>query len=93
MALQLRQIIRLDSCGKRMGVDIEKTVAELCGTAGDETIRTYIAAVLKLGDFDFGREGENAYDSFGPMLVSPKESLERSDYRACSAFTLTVVDI
>ena len=53
-----------------MGRDIDQIVAEFCGTAGDETIRTYIAAVLKLGDFDFGREGENAYDSFGPMLVS-----------------------
>lgn len=45
-------------------------VADFCGTGGDETIREYISAVLELGDFDFGREGENAYEIFGPMLVS-----------------------
>lgn len=54
-----------------VAVDVRQTVANLCGTKGDETIREYITAVLELGDFDFGREGENAYESFGQMLVFP----------------------
>lgn len=45
------------------------TVAELCGSTGDQTIRDYVAAVLELGDFDLGRSGEGAYEAFGQMLV------------------------
>ena len=48
---------------------VQPTVVELCGTRGDDTIREYIAAVLELGDFDFGRDGENAFELFGQLLV------------------------
>jgi hypothetical protein len=51
-------------------VDVRRAVSELCGKRGDETIRDYIMAVLELGDYDWGRNGENAYDHFGQMLVS-----------------------
>ncbi len=50
-------------------VEVRQAVSELCGQRGDETIRDYIMAVLELGDYDWGRNGENAYDHFGQMLV------------------------
>ena len=46
-------------------------VNELVGTKGDLTISNYVAAVLELGDFDLGRNGEGAYEAFGQMLVLP----------------------
>ena len=50
-------------------VEVRQVVSELCGRRGDETIRDYIKAVLELGDYDWGRNGENAYEHFGQMLV------------------------
>ena len=50
-------------------VEVRQIVSELCGRRGDETIRDYIKAVLELGDYDWGRNGENAYEHFGQMLV------------------------
>ena len=56
---------------------VRSAVTDLCGKSGDETIRDYIMAVLELGDYEFGRNGEMAYDHFGQMLVdvSPKKWL------------------
>ena len=50
-------------------VAVRKAVSDLLGKKGDETIREYIMAVLELGDYDFGRNGELAYEHFGQMLV------------------------
>lgn len=50
-------------------VAVRRAVTDLCGHTGDETIRDYIMAVLELGDYEFGRNGEMAYDHFGQMLV------------------------
>ena len=51
-------------------VAVRNAVKDLLGRKGDDTIREYIVAVLELGDYDFGRNGELAYDHFGQMLVS-----------------------
>ena len=50
-------------------VAVRNAVRDLFGRKGDETIREYIIAVLELGDYEFGRNGELAYDHFGQMLV------------------------
>lgn len=50
-------------------VAVRNAVRDLFGRKGDETIREYIIAVLELGDYDFGRNGELAYEHFGQMLV------------------------
>jgi hypothetical protein len=36
----------------------------------DEDILTYIIACLEDESFDFGKDGEQIYDNYGPMLVS-----------------------
>ena len=50
-------------------VAVRNAVKDLFGRKGDETIREYIIAVLELGDYEFGRNGELAYEHFGQMLV------------------------
>lgn len=50
-------------------IAVRSAVSDLLGRRGDETIREYIMAVLELGDYDFGRNGELAYEHFGQMLV------------------------
>lgn len=53
-------------------VAVRNAVLDVLPRRGDETIRDYIMAVLELGDYDFGRNGELAYEHFGQMLVLPK---------------------
>ena len=48
---------------------VREVVAEVIGKDGDDAIREYITSILEFDDFDYGRGGENAYDSFGEMLV------------------------
>jgi hypothetical protein len=43
-------------------------------TAGDETILDYIIGVLSDEDFEFGVDGEEAFEAIGPMLVSTQAS-------------------
>lgn len=47
--------------------DIEAAVADVLGSSGDPTVLEYITSCLE--DFDLGDGGEEAYESFGPMMV------------------------
>ena len=38
---------------------------------GDETIIEYVCGILEDEHFEFGEDGEGAFDSIGPFLVSP----------------------
>lgn len=40
---------------------------DVLGGGGDPTVLEYITSCLD--GFDFGDDGEEAYDSFGPMMV------------------------
>ena len=44
-------------------------VQELLGGRGDSAVVDYIKNVLEDGEFDYGDEGQDAYDAFGEMLV------------------------
>lgn len=46
-------------------------VQELLGGKGDAVVVDYIRDVLEDGEFDFGPDGQDAYDAFGEMLVPP----------------------
>ena len=42
-------------------------MADVLGSSGDPTVLEYITSCLE--DFDLGDGGEEAYESFGPMMV------------------------
>lgn len=66
-------------------VAVRKAVHDLLGRKGDDTIREYIIAVLELGDYDFGRNGEQAYEHFGQMLV-----LHHACHKCCRGHSLAI---
>lgn len=47
--------------------DVEAAVRDVLGSGGDPTVLEYITSCLD--DFDFGDGGEEAFESFGPMMV------------------------
>ena len=52
------------------GPDVNATVHELFGqSGGDETILQYVAAILEDEHFEYGDDGELAYEALGPFLV------------------------
>ena len=57
------------SIGRMDPVKIRVAVNELF-SQGDQTIIEYICGILEDEHFEFGDEGEGAYDSIGPFLVS-----------------------
>ncbi|KAK9804716.1 hypothetical protein WJX72_001738 [[Myrmecia] bisecta] len=42
----------------------------LVGSSGDPAILDYVVSILEDADFEFGRDGEEAYEAFGEILVS-----------------------
>lgn len=48
---------------------VRSVVVDVLGSEGDETILDYIVGVLGDEDFEFGNEGEGAYEALGPVLV------------------------
>ncbi len=48
---------------------IEKVVHGLFDGRGDPTILEYIVGVLEDEHFEFGKDGEEAFDQIGPFLV------------------------
>ena len=44
-------------------------VLELLGGRGDSVVVDYIKNVLEDGEFDYGPDGQDAYDAFGEMMV------------------------
>jgi hypothetical protein len=53
--------------------DIRKTVDDVIGTKGDNTIQEYVVSCLEDDTFEFGEDGEEAFRAFGEMLVRPTE--------------------
>ena len=47
--------------------DIGAAVADVLGSSGDPTVLEYITSCLE--DFELGDDGEEAFESFGPMMV------------------------
>ncbi|KAK9827792.1 hypothetical protein WJX74_002330 [Apatococcus lobatus] len=47
-----------------------KVIQDTVGSKGDPDVLDYIVRSLEDGDFDYGEEGQEAYDAFGEMLVS-----------------------
>lgn len=47
--------------------DIDAAVRAVLGSGGDPTVLEYITSCLD--GFDLGDDGEEAFDSFGPMMV------------------------
>ncbi len=60
--------------------EIRKAVLDLF-TKGDETIIEYIIGIMEDEHFEFGDEGEDAFEAIGPFLVS-----ERYLYSLSKAF-------
>lgn len=51
--------------------DVRATVHEVLGTHGDETLLEYVISVVEDEDFDWGEDGEEAFEHVGPFLVRP----------------------
>ena len=47
-----------------------EAVREVLGRRGDVTVLDYVASCLEDGEFEFGPDGEEAFEAFGEMLVS-----------------------
>ena len=42
---------------------------DVLGSAGDPDVLEYVAGSLEDGDFDYGNEGQEAYEAFAGVLV------------------------
>jgi hypothetical protein len=60
---------------------IQKVIHELFDGKGDPTILDYICAVLEDEHFEFGNQGEEAFEAIGPFLVR----LDRAVHRGVAA--------
>ena len=49
---------------------VRPVVEDIVGSRGDPTVLEYVISVLEDGDFEFGPDGQEAYEAFGEMLVS-----------------------
>lgn len=47
-----------------------KVIQDTVGSRGDPDVLDYVVRSLEDGDFDYGEEGQEAYDAFGEMLVN-----------------------
>ena len=50
-----------------------KVIQDTVGSKGDPDVLDYVVRSLEDGDFDYGEEGQEAYDAFGEMLVSSQD--------------------
>jgi hypothetical protein len=48
---------------------VRGAVESVLGKNGDDTIVDYIVSVMEDDDFDFGKDGEEAFESVGPIMV------------------------
>lgn len=56
-------------------VNVKKTLYRLfAGSDGDQTILDYLASILEDEHFEFGEDGEEAYEALGPFLVSTPQA-------------------
>ena len=49
--------------------EVRKVVESVVGTEGDETVLEYVVSILEDGEFEFGTDGEEAFEAFGAVLV------------------------
>ena len=49
--------------------EVRKIVESTVGTEGDETVLEYVVSILEDGEFEFGTDGEEAFETFGAVLV------------------------
>ena len=49
--------------------EVRKVVETVVGTKGDDTVFEYVVSILEDGDFEFGPDGEDAFEAFGAVLV------------------------
>ena len=49
--------------------EVRKVTESVVGTKGDDTVFEYVVSILEDGDFEFGPDGEDAFESFGAVLV------------------------
>ena len=47
-------------------------VEDVVGTKGDDTVFEYVVSIVDDNEFEFGQDGEEAFDTFGAVLVSLK---------------------
>ena len=49
--------------------EVRQVVEDVCGTKGDDTVFEYVVSILEDGEFEFGPDGEDAFEAFGAVLV------------------------
>ncbi len=49
--------------------EVRQVVEDVCGTKGDDTVFEYVVSILEDGEFEFGPDGEEAFEAFGAVLV------------------------
>lgn len=49
--------------------EVRKVVESIVGTKGDETVLEYVVSILEDGEFEYGTDGEEAFEAFGAVLV------------------------
>lgn len=45
-------------------------VTDVIGTKGDDTVFDYVVSIVDDNEFEFGQDGEEAFETFGAVLVS-----------------------
>ena len=50
--------------------EVRQVVEQVIGTTGDDTVFEYVVSILEDGEFEFGSDGEEAFDAFGAGLVT-----------------------
>ena len=63
--------------------EVRKIVESIVGTEGDETVLEYVVSILEDGEFEFGTDGEDAFEAFGAVLVNSCNSVSSLYRRAC----------
>lgn len=67
-----------------MTVDVRGVIHDVLGSHGhDETILDYIVAVLEDEHFEYGQDGQEAFEQLGGILVRP---LVCSKLQTCSSY-------
>ena len=49
--------------------ETRQVVEDVVGTKGDDTVFEYVVSILEDGEFEFGPDGEDAFEAFGAVLV------------------------
>lgn len=55
-------------------VDVRAAVESVIGKKGDETIIDYIVSCVEDDDFEFGEDGEEAFENLGDMMVGTRRN-------------------